>query len=176
MNKALTGLVVARRAHEARRCGELMAFRLCVAPAGCDLVAHASPFFEPRGVVAYATFERTADTMHLVDFDACPRRSAKTNEQAHGPAVIGRKIKEGGVVFAPEHFSLLSRRPAAPAPALHPPRSTDDWLSASSGGGEGAPALVSPRLFAEDSPPPHQPSLVRAEVRARMQRAPIVPH
>src|SRR5215813_10664812 len=121
MNKALTGLVVARRAHEARRCGELMAFRLCVAPAGCDLVAHASPFFEPRGVVAYATFERTADTMHLVDFDACPRRSAKTNEQAHGPAVIGRKIKEGGVVLAADHvYSPVVARAHQHQPCILP--------------------------------------------------------
>src|SRR5262245_63469984 len=133
MNESLTGLVIARRAHETRCCGELVAFPLGVPPAGCDLVAHASPFFEPRGVVAYATFERTADTMHLVDFDACPRRSAKTNEQAHGPAVIGRKIKEGGVVFAADHVLLPCRRACAPASALHPPRSTDDWITGSSG-------------------------------------------
>jgi hypothetical protein len=67
-----------------------------------------SPFFEPRGVVAYATFERAADAMHLVDFDSSPGSSAQANEQAHGPAVIGRKIEEGGIVFATDHVLLRS--------------------------------------------------------------------
>ncbi len=113
MNETLTGLVIAGRAHEARGYGEPVAFRLRVAPAGCDLVTHASPLFEPRGVIADTTFERASDAMNLVDFDAGPGGSAQANEEAHGPAVVGRKIKEGGVVFAADHVLLPVSRVGA---------------------------------------------------------------
>src|SRR5215211_5064579 len=92
MNETLAGLVVARRAHEAGRRREPVPFRL--------------------HVTADAIFERASDAMHLVDLDTGPGRGAQANEQAHGPAVVGGKIKESGVFFAADHMLLpLSRRP-----------------------------------------------------------------
>src|SRR5262245_2679892 len=80
-----------------------MPFALLVAAARRDLVAHAGPLFEPGGVVAEVIFERASDAINLVDFDTGPGRGAQANEQAHGPAIVGGKVKEGGVVFAADH-------------------------------------------------------------------------
>jgi hypothetical protein len=80
---------------------------LRVTAARGDLVAHAGPFFEPGAVVADVVLERASDAMDLVDFDTGPRRGAEANKQAHGPAVVGGKIKERGVVFAANHLFLL---------------------------------------------------------------------
>src|SRR5262249_49877189 len=106
LHETLAGLVIARRAHEARRRGEAMPFALLVAAARRDLVAHAGPLFEPGGVVAEVIFERASDAINLVDFDTGPGRGAQANEQAHGPAIVGGKVKEGGVVFAAYHGEL----------------------------------------------------------------------
>ena len=103
MNEALAGLVVAARAHEARGRGALVALALLVAPARLDLVAHAGPFLEPGIVVADMIFERAADAMHLVDFDAGPWRAGQADEQAHRPAIVGGEVEEGRVVFAADH-------------------------------------------------------------------------
>ena len=84
-----------------------MSFRLRVAAACRDLVPHAGPFLEPGAIVADVVLERAPDAMHLVDLDTGPWRGAEANEQAHGPAVVGGKIKERGVVFAANHLLLL---------------------------------------------------------------------
>src|SRR5262245_55696824 len=107
VDETFAGRVVARRAQEARRRGDPLAFRLALAAARRDLVAHAGPFFEPGTVVADVILERAPDAMHLVDLDTGPRRGAEANEQAHGPAVVVGKIKERGVVFAANHLLLL---------------------------------------------------------------------
>jgi hypothetical protein len=103
LNETLPGLVIARRAHEAGCRGEPVPPALLVAAARRDLVAHAGPFLEPGGVVADVIFERASNAIDLVDLDTGPGRSAQANEQAHGPAVIGGKIKEGGIIFAADH-------------------------------------------------------------------------
>src|SRR5262249_30823202 len=103
LDETLAGLVIARRAHEAGCRGEAMPFALLIAAARRDLVAHAAPLFEPGGVVADMIFERASNAIDLVDLDTGPGRSAQANEQAHGPAVVGGKIEEGGVVFAADH-------------------------------------------------------------------------
>src|SRR5262245_35196559 len=103
MDETLASLVIACRAHEAGCCGEPMPFALLVAAACRDLVAHAGPLFEPGRVVADVIFERASDAINFVDFDAGPGGGAQANEQAHGPAVVGRKIKEGGVGIAADH-------------------------------------------------------------------------
>src|SRR5215471_20286373 len=103
LDETLAGLVVARRAHEAGCCGELVLFALLVAAARRDLVAHAGPLFEPGSVVAEVIFERASDAIDLVNLDTGPGRGAQANEQAHGPAVVGGKVKEGGIIFAADH-------------------------------------------------------------------------
>src|SRR5258708_29405139 len=99
MNEALAGLVVATGAHEARRRGELVAGAHGVATARRALVAHAGPFLEPRVVVADLVGERAADPVDLVDLDAGPRRAGQADQKAHRPAIIGREVKEGWIVF-----------------------------------------------------------------------------
>ncbi len=99
MNQALAGLVIAAGAHEARRRGELMTGAHGVAAAGRDLVAHAGPFLEPRIVVADLVGERAADPVDLVDLDAGPRRAREADQKAHRPAIVGREVEEGGIVF-----------------------------------------------------------------------------
>jgi len=179
MNETLASLVIARRAHETRCCGKLMALRLRVPPAGCDLVGHATPLFEPRGVVAYAIFERTSDAMHFVDFDTGPGRSAQANEETHRPAVVGGKIKKGGILFAADHggapgyHSSLAHTGRQP---LHARSASNDRIIRCCAQGQRAAPPISCRLFAEDRHPAHQAPLVRAEIGACMQRAPIVPN
>src|SRR5262249_36935911 len=103
LDETLAGLVVARRAHEAGCRGEPVPFALLVVAARRDLVAHAGPLFEPGSVVAEVIFERASDAIDLVNLDTGPGRGAQANEQAHGPAVVGGKVKEGRVVFAADH-------------------------------------------------------------------------
>src|SRR5579864_2939851 len=99
MNEALAGLVIARGADETGCGGELVAGALGVAAARLDLVAHPRPFLEPRGVVADLVGERAADAVDLVDVDAGPRRAAEADQQPHRPAIVGREVEEGGIVF-----------------------------------------------------------------------------
>src|SRR5262249_10855589 len=103
LDETLPGLVIARRAHVAGCRGEPVPSALLVAAARRDLVAHAGPFLEPGGVVAEVIFERASNAIDLVNLDTGPRRRAQANEQAHGPAVVGGKIEEGGVIFAADH-------------------------------------------------------------------------
>src|SRR5262249_23676788 len=124
MDETLAGLIIARRAHEAGCRREPMPFALLVAAARRDLVSHAGPLFEPGGVVADVIFERASDAINFVDLDTDPGRGAQANEQAHGPAVVGRKIKEGGVVFAADHMLLLVRGERAEAVVSRARRST----------------------------------------------------
>src|SRR5262245_50128763 len=124
MDETLAGLVIACRAHETGCRREPMPFALLVAAARRDLVAHAGPLFEPDGVVADVIFERASDAINFVDFDAGPGGGAQANEQAHGPAVIGRKVKEGRVVFAADHVLLLVRDERAEAVVSRARRST----------------------------------------------------
>src|SRR6266852_6159697 len=58
MNEAFAGLIVARRAQEARCRGTLVPSLLRVAPARLDLVSHAGPFLEPGMVIPHALLER----------------------------------------------------------------------------------------------------------------------
>src|SRR5262249_17107619 len=167
MDETLAGLIIARPAPEAGCRRQPMAFALLVAAARRDLVSHAGPLFEPGGVVADVIFERASDAINFVDLDTDPGRGAQANEQAHGPAVVGRKIKEGGVVFAADHVLLPCRRACGPASALHPPRSTDDWITGSSGVREGATGVVASLLFAVVSRPPAQPSPLTCVVLGR---------
>src|SRR5262249_22816738 len=80
-----------------------------------------------HAVSSLATFERAADAMHLVDFDSGPGSSAEGNKQAHGPAVVARKIEEGGVVFAADHILLPVSHLAARV-AIACCSSSDDWI------------------------------------------------
>src|SRR5262245_8944823 len=110
MDEALAGLVVARRPHEAGRRAALVVLPLLVAPARLDLVAHASPFLEPGVVVADVILERAPDAMHLVDLDAGPGRTAETDQEPHGPAIVVREVEEGRVVLAADHVTVPSNR------------------------------------------------------------------
>jgi hypothetical protein len=98
MNEAFAGLVIARCAHEAGGGRQFVAGAQGVAAASLDLLAHPCPFLKPSGVVAHLVRERTADPVDLIDFDAGPRRCGQADQKSHRPAVIARKIEEGGIV------------------------------------------------------------------------------
>src|SRR5262249_34741501 len=132
LDETLAGLVVARRAHEAGCRGEPVSFELLVAAARRDLVPPGGPLLEPGGIIAEAIFERASDAIDLVDLDTGPGRGAQANEQAHGPAVVGGKVKESRVVFAADHVLLLiqGERAEAACPGRGAVRSEAEWCAA----------------------------------------------
>src|SRR6476660_6045759 len=106
MNEAFAGLIIPRRAQEAGCRGAPVAVALRGAPTRFDLVAHQHPFLEPGIVVADTILQCASHAMHFVDLDPRPRRGPETDQEAHGPAIVGREIEEGRVVFAADHVSL----------------------------------------------------------------------
>ena len=98
MNELLTGLVIARCPHEAGGGGQLVAGAERVTAACFDLLAHPRPFLEPCSVIADPLGERAADTIDLIDLNPGPRCRRQTDQQAHRPTVIARKIEECGIV------------------------------------------------------------------------------
>ena len=108
LQEALADLVVVRGAHQAGGGGELVALALRVAAARLDDVAHARPFVEPGLVVAELVLQRAADAVDLVDLGAAPGRGGEAEQQPHRPAVVGREIDEGRIVFSVAHGSSLA--------------------------------------------------------------------
>jgi hypothetical protein len=60
-------------------------------------------FLEPGVIVADPAGERAADPVDLVDLRAAPRRARQAQQEPHRPAIVGRKVDEGGIVLACGH-------------------------------------------------------------------------